>query len=185
MARRSKYPSIGILEAIEKLAFGGYPHSPTKKNVVNKRGLYNYFSKNDPCFDPVKFSKRIYDIKRNGLIEYNPNQDFIITKRGREKINFKRIEGLSITNCKKDGWWRVIIFDIPEQRRGTRDILRSKLNEFNCYQVQKSVYVIPYSCEREIEELCSLLGINKYVVVVLAKSLGQRENKIRSFFSGR
>ncbi|MEK7154445.1 MAG: hypothetical protein AAB792_02725 [Patescibacteria group bacterium] len=183
MSRYSKYPSIGILEAIERLAFGGSQYNSAKKNLVRKEDLHTYFSKHDSSFDPLKFSKRAYEMKRGGLIEYSPDQDYIITAKGRQKINFGRIESLRIEKCKKDGFWRIIIFDVPEQRRGARDVLRDKLNEFGCYQLQKSIYATPYICEKEIEELCSLLDIGKYVDVIVARSLGQKEARIRNYFS--
>jgi len=183
MSRYSKYPSIGILEAIERLAFGGSQDNSAKKNRVKKEDLYAHFSKHHSNFDPLKFSKRAYEMKRGGLIKYGPGQDYIITAKGRQRINFRRVENLHIGGCKKDGFWRIIIFDVPEQRRGARDVLRDKLNEFNCYQIQKSVYATPHACEKEIKELCSLLNIGEYVDVIIAKSLGQKEARIKNYFS--
>ena len=46
-----------------------------------------------------------------------------------------------------DGKWRVIIFDIKERRRGTRDRLRRTLERLDFKHLQHSVWVYPYDCE--------------------------------------
>ena len=88
-----------------------------------------------------------------------------------------------MNELKKDGRWRIAIFDIPQNKDRVRHVLRAKLAEFNFYKLQKSVYVSPYVCEKEMEELTKLLGINSHLHLILAESLGSIETKIKSRFS--
>lgn len=67
-----------------------------------------------------------------------------------------------------DKKWRLIIFDIPEKYRKVRDIFRMRLKQLGLYQLQKSVYISPYSCFDEIEFLRELYGVAftvKYLIV--------------------
>ena len=48
---------------------------------------------------------------------------------------------------KWDGKWRVVVFDIPEKRKGLRPKLRSALVSLGFYRLQNSVWVYPHECE--------------------------------------
>ena len=53
--------------------------------------------------------------------------------------------------AKWDGKWRIVVFDIPENLRSIRQALREHLCRLQFYQLQKSVFVLPYECGDEIE----------------------------------
>ena len=46
-----------------------------------------------------------------------------------------------------DGRWRVVLFDIPERRRGVRNRLRVFMQEYGFVRLQDSVWIYPYDCE--------------------------------------
>ena len=46
-----------------------------------------------------------------------------------------------------DGKWRVLMFDITEKRRSTRDRLRRMLQNAGFVRIQDSVWVYPYPCD--------------------------------------
>jgi len=46
-----------------------------------------------------------------------------------------------------DGKWRVVIFDMSEKRRKTRDRLRALLVNAEFIRIQDSVWVYPYPCD--------------------------------------
>ncbi len=172
----SKYPSLGILDALYELSFG-----------VNTRGVprervYNCIREKKKITRQI-FSKAVYRLKMGGFIEYANDQNFVLKNKGKEMIDFVKIDRIRLNEKRTDNLWRLIIFDIPEIKRGARDILRAKLNEFECYLLQKSVYVTPYSCEQEISEIMSCLGLTDEVKVLLVKSLGSSERKIKTFFN--
>ncbi len=172
MMRKSKYPNYGILDAIEKWLYGGM----SKRSYDFLETKFKTFTKKE------SFSKKLYDLKRQGLIKYSIKNKPIITEKGYKYINFARLEELKIENKKRDGLWRIIIFDIPEEKRAARELLRDKLVELNCYQLQKSVYVTCYACEKELNELSKLLGVNQHVCLIIAKSLGNREVAVSRYF---
>lgn len=170
--RRSKYPNLGIMDAIEKWLYGGMPKEAFEHSVIRSKILLNKSA----------LSQKLYALKKGGLINYK-NAKPVITERGYKYINFARLEELKIENKKRDGLWRIIIFDVPEEKRAARDLLRGKLNEWECYQLQKSVYVTCYICEKEVNELIKLLAIGEHACVIIAKSLGIKEIAVRNHFN--
>lgn len=172
--RNNKYPNLGIMDFIEKKLYGNVSKFEREK-------LYQLFN-NDKPLSRASFSKKIYAIKRHGFIEYSNDQEFTLTRKGLERINFIRFEKLTIPEKKRDGLWRLIIFDVPERQRGARDLLRNKLIELEFFQLQKSTYLTPFICEKEISELSKILGISRYISIILAKSIGNREKEIEKHF---
>jgi len=162
------------MDFLEKLAFGSVPK-------FNRDYLYKNIKKTWPLRRLV-YSKKIYSLKQHGFIKYLNDQEFVLTKKGLRKIDFLRFEKLALSDKKRDNLWRLIIFDIPEQRKAARWLFRNKLLEFECRQLQKSVYVTPYICEKEITKAAKMLGVGQYIHIILAKSLGSRANGLEGLF---
>ena len=70
-----------------------------------------------------------------------------------------------------DGYWRIVIFDIPEKRRRGREALRNKLKQLGFYQLQKSCFVHPFDCKSEIDFVSELFEVSPYVNFILAKEI--------------
>jgi len=89
--------------------------------------------------------------------------DLSLTKKGKLKSLDCRLNNLKNIKEKWDGKWRMICFDIPEKYKQGRDALRDKLKKIGFRELQKSVFVTPYSCKDEIMLLVELFGLEKYV----------------------
>lgn len=72
---------------------------------------------------------------------------------------------------KWDGKWRILVFDIPEEKKWYRGLLREKLKEWHFAPLQRSVYVSPFDCGREFEDLLMMLNLDPYVHIVVAEAL--------------
>jgi len=70
---------------------------------------------------------------------------------------------MKIERKKWDGKWRIVVFDIPEKKKGVRNALRRKLKELGFYELQKSVFVFPYECGNEIEFIVEFFELRPYV----------------------
>ena len=63
-------------------------------------------------------------------------------------------EQLEFKNSDKwDGKWHIVIFDIPNEKRKMRDVVRHKLLRIGFLELQESVYVYPFDCLLEINFL--------------------------------
>ncbi|AKM84089.1 TPA: hypothetical protein DCZ46_00055 [Candidatus Campbellbacteria bacterium] len=96
----------------------------------------------------------IENLLEKGLIEKvrKGNTEFIkLTKKGGELSARYELGDLEIEKPKKwDKKWRVIIFDISENKKSLRDLLRLNLNRLGFVKLQNSVWVFPYECEELI-----------------------------------
>lgn len=105
-----------------------------------------------------------------------------LTAKGKKKFQEIRIDELKNKTPKDwDGLWRVVIFDIPESKKYGRAALRGKMKEVGFYQLQKSVWVFPYECEKEIELLAELFDISAYVNFITAKRI-KDDIKLKKYF---
>lgn len=117
----------------------------------------------------------IENLLQKDLIEFEKknNKKFVrLTKKGADQLAKYKLGDLEIKKPKKwDKKWRMIIFDIKESRRTTRDILRSTLNRLGFVKLQNSVWVFPYDCEELIVMLKSDLFVGKDVLYITADKI--------------
>ena len=93
-----------------------------------------------------------------------------LTEKGERKLQKYR-SFFKEKNKKWDGYWRIIIFDVWEKRRWSRDALRSELRNYGFVQLQRSVWVYPYPCGEFIELLKVDLRFGKNVRYIIAKKI--------------
>src|SRR3989344_6282938 len=68
-----------------------------------------------------------------------------LTKKGGQRLASYQAEGFGIKAPRTwDGKWRVVIFDVREEKRSVRDKLRRGLRRFGFVRLQQSVWVLPY-----------------------------------------
>lgn len=89
-----------------------------------------------------------------------------ITEKGKRRLLEYDFANLQLKNKKRDGKWRLIIFDIPEGKKRNREAFRQKLVELGCKWVQDSVFACAFPCKSEIDFICHFLEISDYVTVV-------------------
>lgn len=86
------------------------------------------------------------------------NYKIFLTKKGvLESIRYKVDQQ---QKQKWDGKWRIIIFDVLENRRKIRDLLRNRLKWLGFKELQKSVWIFPYDARKEIEQILEVCHID-------------------------
>lgn len=140
----------------------------------------------------LKFKeKQVKDVfrylKNKGLIyfETKDGQIYIrLTKEGEKEAGKYQINRLQIKIPKKwDRKWRVIIFDVPEEKKVRRNAFRGKLKELGFYPLQKSVWVCPYSCAKEISLLREFFNLDKRNLKVLEVVKMEDDKFLRQFYN--
>lgn len=111
--------------------------------------------------------REIRNLYRSKLIEAKENPDgtltYILSDKGKIKALTYHFQEMKIKNIPWDGKWRVVIFDIPEKLKNARNALRNKIKELGFYELQKSVFVLPYECRDEINFIIEFYNLRKYV----------------------
>lgn len=100
-----------------------------------------------------------------------------ITPKGCQAFAFEQAK-IVLKNQKKkwDGRWRMVVFDVPERRRRTRNRLRAVMLEIGFVRLQDSVWVYPYDCEDFIALLKAELKIGKDVLYAIVDTIEHDKN---------
>jgi hypothetical protein len=68
-----------------------------------------------------------------------------VTDAGERMLELESIREKGVKKPKRwDGRWRVVLFDIPERRRGVRNRLRLFMQEYGFVRLQDSAWIYPY-----------------------------------------
>ena len=89
-----------------------------------------------------------YRLKHQGLVREDERGRLVLTDLGTQKIEKVLLKDYMIPPPPLwDGRWRILMFDIREQRRRTRAQLRRLLDGAGFVRLQDSVWVHPYPCD--------------------------------------
>ncbi len=99
---------------------------------------------------PKHYYDSLYYLRTQGLVEvFKKNNIGYIKLTARGNIETLLSKAKIDKQSKWDKFWRLVIFDIPEQNRNIRSKLRWLLKKNNFYKLQASVFISPYSLNRE------------------------------------
>ena len=120
------------------------------------------------------FSKIVQHLKERGylkVLRIKGKNAAVITTKGFDKL-FKIKLKLVKNNKRKDGKWQMVLFDIPESKRGARDYFRRGLRYLGYKRLQKSIWVCEYDVLRETKELIKRYKLNPFVELLLVEKIG-------------
>jgi len=123
--------------------------------------------------DWKNFSQLVYYLKRKGYIQIKnleTRDAVVLTPKGAARV--LRIQNKTASKKKrKDGRWQMIIFDVPEERKRFREILRAKLQELGYQRLQDSVWVCPYEVFEETERFIREYDLDDCVRLFLIEEI--------------
>jgi DNA-binding transcriptional regulator PaaX len=133
-----------------------------------------------------QLQKAISNLKRKGVLQEvkdkNGVKKLVLTKEGQKNLEDMVVWDIEIPQPKHwDGKWRFVIFDIPIKFTKAREALRWRLRTLGFYQYQKSVWVYPYPCEREIMYVANFFGVKRFVDLFEGECL-TREIELKKHF---
>src|SRR3989344_1114280 len=121
--------------------------------------LHYMFRKSD-------FNREVKRLQKKGYVALTKTADGWIVKvlkKGRRRYKEIEMSKLKLPRpVKWDGKWRMFIFDIPEEMRSRRDSLRDKLKSLGLYNIQRSVFVYPFDCRKEMAFVAGYFNLDKY-----------------------
>ena len=128
-------------------------------------------------FVPSKYKKQnlyatVNRMLRADLIEktvVKGEPRFRLSSLGRKRLS-REFPLLEWQNKRWDRRWRVLVFDIAEEKREVRDRLRAKLKELGFGMIQKSVWLSPHPFEDDMREYLLSIGLRKQAYLFLSDS---------------
>lgn len=123
--------------------------------------------------------KRLEKQELLGWEEKDGEVTLTLTEKGKKRILKYKLDELELKRPTGwDGWMRVVVFDIPEERKTAREIFREKLKQLGFHKLQKSVFVIPFECKDEVDFLRHTLEISEHVHYMKAKDVSNLDIKL-------
>jgi DNA-binding transcriptional regulator PaaX len=157
------FVAIGLLapNALGAMAKLGLIPNPRQKEIIN--------------------SSRSRLIKR-GLLKYERGK-LRLTAAGEAQLRRLRLLDYKLKKPKRwDKKWHVLIFDIPERRKVTRNRVRVTLARLGFERLQDSVWVYPYDCEDVLTLLKADFKVGKDMLYMVVDSI-EYDGRLREHFS--
>lgn len=128
--------------------------------------------------DLGRIIKRLEKQEMISIREEDGKTSITITEKGKKRLIAYDFEKISLKAKRRDGKWRLIIFDIPEGYKSNREIFRKKLIQLDIIRLQDSVFVSAFPCKEEIDFLCHYLDISDYVTLLTVNRIERGEQVV-------
>lgn len=133
-----------------------------------------------------KLKRSTHALYKSSLVSEKENHDgtvtIALTKNGKKVALRYRLENMFIPKPKKwDGKWRLVLFDIPEKLRKSRDSFRFHLRQLGFFEYQKSSFIYPYPCDREVDYLREFWRVKPFVRFLIVEQM-DNEPHLRNIF---
>ena len=146
--------------------------------------ILDFFKKNER----PRARQVIKELKLQEFINQKENYDgsVLVSLSERGKLRALNYVFRRFDNKKEewDGKWRMVSFDIPVFATKGRKALVYRLKSGGFYELQNSLFIYPYECQKEIKALAGLLKIEKYIVFGMLESLDKQDLLIRHYKLG-
>jgi DNA-binding transcriptional regulator PaaX len=86
----------------------------------------------------------------------------------------QELKRIALPNVRPTDWdrkWRLILFDIPEAKKRSREGFRYHLRRLGFAEFQRSVFLSPFPCTEAIYALADQFQIKDHVVMITAESI--------------
>jgi len=138
--------------------------------------------------EPETLNKTSYAISRSikkmlsdGLVEAfnSDNKQYIrLTKEGKRKFNNIAIESeSSLVSTFWDGYWRIILLDIPEERKSEREALRYLLKKAGFVCLKNSVWISMYPYENLFTNIKKDLNLSTELIILVTNKIDEETEK--------
>lgn len=122
-------------------------------------------------FNPYYIKRTLKRLLDQELIERG-DDGYQLTRTGKRWVLKYTLEDLSIPKpAKWDGRWRMVIYDVARHKASQRSLFRNTLKSLGFHNVQESVWIHPYPCEKEIHFLRDFCGMGDNVVYIIAHKI--------------
>jgi DNA-binding transcriptional regulator PaaX len=122
-------------------------------------------------------ARSIKNLLNEGLVEsFNSEhkQYFRLTNDGKNKLNqINILNDSSLVPTSWDGYWRIILLDLPENRKNERESLRYLLKKAGFICIKNSVWVSMYPFEHLFTNIKKDLGLSTELMIIVTDKLDE------------
>ena len=160
----------------------------SKKGVTSldsiKKDVEKFISSGCETSDKANYAiaRSLKNLLSDGLIEAfnsdNNSQYLRLTKEGKQKLNNIALEcDSSLVSLTWDGYWRIIILDLPEERKNEREALRYLLKKAGFVCIKNSVWISIYPYEHLFTNIKKDLGLTSEMMIIVTDKIDEMTKK--------
>ncbi len=147
------------------------------KNVREQAGLPEF---NKDSFYAI--TRSLKGLKDAGLIEQilSPQNEYArLTKEGRKKMHCLELDSdTTLVNTSWDGFWRIILLDLPENRKNERESLRYLLKKAGFVCLKNSAWISPFPFEHLFTNIKKDLGLTTEMMIIVTEFIDEESKKV-------
>ena len=126
-------------------------------------------------------TRSIKNLVESGCIDMiqSDNKSYLkLTKKGKNKLNSIKLEGdQALVSNTWDGLWRIIILDIPEDRKNERESLRYLLKKADFVCIKNTVWISPFPYEHLFTNIKKDLGLGTELMIIVTDKIDEETKK--------
>lgn len=150
----SKKPAISVEDLVL-----GVPSTIEGKNSKSKYAL----------------TRAVKNLAETGFVDIidSGHQSYAkLTPKGKNKLNSMKLMGdEALVSATWDGFWRIIILDLPEERKAERESLRYLLKKANFVCIKNTVWISPHPYENLFANIKKDLSLTTELMILVTDKL--------------
>ena len=152
------------------------------KRALSLQELHDQVNKDS---DGYAFKRSLNSLKNTGLVEESfsgQNQYAFLTRDGRKKAHSIKLDNENtLVSMNWDGKWRIILLDIPENRKAERESLRYLLKKAGFVCLKNSVWISPLTYEHLFMNIKKDFELTTEIMIFVTDTIDPETEK--EFFS--
>jgi len=127
-------------------------------------------------------TRSLKGLRDTGLIEEisSPQNEYArLTKEGRKKMHCLKLDSdTTLLNTSWDGFWRIILLDLPENRKSERESLRYLLKKAGFVCLKNSAWISPFPFEHLFTNIKKDLGLTTEMMIIVTEFIDEESKKV-------
>ena len=157
----------------------------SEEQLLSDQALLELFSWHTKRAPRARIKDTLAVLVRQGTISQGTidgQRLYKITSKGRTGLNVVAVRAQNpVTTTTWNGRWFFVTYQIPETHKSARNQLLIELKRIGFLRYGPALWVYPYDISSSVKKIAHHLGVEKYVDVLRADSIGQLASWKRRF----
>ena len=154
-----------------------------QKSAVSLPEIRDKVMSQKDCENPkYAITRSLKGLKEAGLIEQvsSPQNDYArLTKEGKKKAHSLELDNdTTLVNTSWDGLWRIILLDLPEDRKSERESLRYLLKKAGFVCLKNSAWISPFPFEHLVNNIKKDLELTTEMMIIVTDNIDEKSKKV-------
>ena len=127
-------------------------------------------------------TRSLKGLREAGLIEHisSPQNEYArLTSEGKKKVHSLELDSdTTLVNTSWDGFWRIILLDLPESRKSERESLRYLLKKAGFVCLKNSAWISPYPFEHLFMNIKEGVGLTTEMMIIGTQFIDEETKKV-------